>query len=261
MGRRMGGLMMTDLVQAVSYLAQRPEVDARRIAAMGYSMGSFIVTLTCAVDTRLRACVAAGGGDLDGPMEYWDHGKPMCQGIPYQSLMFLGDRPAVLYAMRAEIGPMLVYNGTEDTVVAIPTHFRDFFADLQRRTADLHGSASGIFEIGWEPGASHRPHFVTKPVALWLEHQLDFPRWSASQIGAMATTHIHDWATANGVSLDPLYASEQREGGARAIGTNVPALSRDQLSVFSMGEWEKRKGEMIYESWVQAASRHSTASR
>src|SRR5262249_15970894 len=41
MGRRMGGLMMTDVIQGVSYLAQRPEVDPQRIAAGGYSMGSF----------------------------------------------------------------------------------------------------------------------------------------------------------------------------------------------------------------------------
>jgi hypothetical protein len=103
---------MTDLMQAVSYLSGRAEVDPLRIGAMGYSMGSFVVTLTCAVETRLRACVAVGGGNLDGPMEYWDHGKMMCQGIPYLSLMFLGDRPAALYAMRASIGPMLVFNGT-----------------------------------------------------------------------------------------------------------------------------------------------------
>src|SRR6516162_6955940 len=45
MGRRMGGLMMTDVMQAVSYLAQRPDVDAKRIAAMGYSMGSFVLGL------------------------------------------------------------------------------------------------------------------------------------------------------------------------------------------------------------------------
>src|SRR5262245_15095193 len=35
LGRRMGGLMMTDVMQAVSYLSERPEVDPMRIAAMG----------------------------------------------------------------------------------------------------------------------------------------------------------------------------------------------------------------------------------
>ncbi len=41
MGRRMGGQMVTDLMQAVSYLSQRPDVDPDRIAACGYSMRIF----------------------------------------------------------------------------------------------------------------------------------------------------------------------------------------------------------------------------
>ena len=91
--RRLAGLMMTDVMQAVSFLAGRSFIDANRIGAMGYSMGSFVLSLACAVELRLHACVLAGGGDLDGPGEYWDSAKPMCQGIPYQSLSFLGDRP------------------------------------------------------------------------------------------------------------------------------------------------------------------------
>jgi Prolyl oligopeptidase family len=255
MGRRMGGLMMMDLMQAVSYLSGRAEVDPHRIGAMGYSMGSFVASLTCAVETRLRACVAVGGGNLDGPMETWDHGKPMCQGIPYRSLMFLGDRPAVLYAMRAAIGPTLVFNGTADTVVGIPPNGKELLADLPQRTAALRGSSEGIFETGWKQGTSHRPYFVTRPVALWLERHLGFPNWSAAQIEAMPTTHISEWAAANSVPMDRLYADELREGGARALGTGVPALSRSQLSVFSDEEWDKQKERMIYETWIREARR------
>src|SRR5215831_9276770 len=50
LGRRMGGLMMTEVMQAVSYLGSRPEVDSKRIGAMGYSMGSFVLSLACAVE-------------------------------------------------------------------------------------------------------------------------------------------------------------------------------------------------------------------
>ena len=59
MARRMAGLMITDLELAVSYLAQRPDVDPNRISAAGYSMGSFVVALSCAIETRLRACSPA----------------------------------------------------------------------------------------------------------------------------------------------------------------------------------------------------------
>jgi len=252
LGRRMGGLMMIDVMQAVSYLATRPEVDASRIGAVGYSMGSFVLSLACAVETRLRACVLAGGGNLTGPDGYWDNSKPMCQGIPYRSLSFLGDRPAVLYALHASRGPTLTYNGLQDTTVAIPTHGPDFFADMHRRAAKLHGGTRGLFEYKFDTGA-HRPWFVTRPVARWLESQLDFPNWTDAEIASMPLTHISEWARENQVELDRLYATEEREGGAMAIGTGLPALSRRDLSVFSDQDWEREKDHLIYESWVKAA--------
>jgi dienelactone hydrolase len=252
LGRRMGGLMMTDVMQAVSYLASRPEVDTKRIAAMGYSMGSFVLSLACATETRLRACLLVGGGNLDGEGGVWDRSKPMCQGIPYKSMAFLGDRPATIYALHASRGPTLIYNGRQDTTVSIPTHGPDFFPELRRRTVARHGSSDGVFEFEYTDGA-HRPYFVTKPVALWLERVLDFPNWTAAGIAALPTTHISEWAATNGVALDKLYANEEREGGTRAIGDRVPALSRDDLSVFSLEEWQKQKDHLIYEAWLEAA--------
>jgi len=253
LARRLAGLMITDIMQAVSFLARRPEVNPRRIAAAGYSMGSFILSLAGAVDTRLNTCVLVGGGNLDEPGGYWDNSKPMCQGIPYQSLQFLGDRPAAIYALHASRGPTLVYNGLEDTTVAIPRHGRPFFEDLQRRVAALKGSPQGIFETGFVPDVAHRPFFVTKPVVLWLEKHLDFPRWTAETIQAMPETHVSQWAAAHGVDMDRLYASEEREGGARALGADVPALSRDDLSVFSPKDWERRKGLFNHEAWLERA--------
>ena len=252
LGRRMGGLMMTEVMQAVSYLSQRAEVDATRIAAMGYSMGSFVLGLACAVETRLHACVLVGGGNLDGPGGVWDKGKPMCQGIPYQSLSFLGDRPAVLYALHASRGSTLLYNGLQDTTVSIPKHGKPFFDDLHRRTEKLRGSSKGLFEYEFTEGA-HRPYFVTRPVAQWLERQLDFPNWTEADIAAMPVTHISEWARANGVELDRLYATEEREGGAQALGAGIPALSRKDLSVFTPEQWEREKDRLIYESWLKAA--------
>jgi len=118
MGRRMGGLMMTDVMQAVSYLSGRPDVDAGRLAAMGYSMGSFVLGLACAAETRLKACVLVGGGNLDGDGGYWDSSsKKMCQAIPYHAMRFLGDRGAALYDLHAAT---LVWNGSADEVVSIP---------------------------------------------------------------------------------------------------------------------------------------------
>jgi dienelactone hydrolase len=253
LAQRLAGLMLTDVRQAVSYLSSRPEVDKNRIAAVGYSMGSFVLSIACAVETRLRACVLAGGGNLDGPGGYWDNSKPMCQGIPYKTLSFLGDRPAVLYALHAARGPTLVYNGLEDTTVGIPRFAESGFRDLQQRVRTLRGADKGIFETGFVAGAGHRPHFVTRPVALWLERHLHFPNWRPDADGALPETHISEWARTHSVAMDPLYADEHREGGTRALGTGIPALSRDDLSVLRPEEWARQKEQFVHEAWLREA--------
>jgi len=260
LGCRMGGLMMTDLMQAVSYLSARPEVDPKRIGAMGYSLGSFVVGMTGAVETRLHVAVLVGGGSFDGPGGVWDNNKPMCVGIPYQSLLFLGnrpkvllDRPAVLYALHAARGPAFVYNGIQDSTVAIPRlGGKPFFDDIYNRTARLRGSTEGLFDYDFTGGA-HRPNFVTRPVALWLEKHLDFPNWTRSDIEAMPVTHISEWARQNGVEMDPMYSSEIREGGTLALGEGIPGLSREMLCVFTPKQWQRVKSKLIYESWLRAA--------
>ncbi len=253
MGRRMGGLMVSEVMQAVSCLSQRTEIDVNRIGVMGYSMGSFVVSLAGAIDTRIHAAVLTGGGNLDGTGGYWDTSKPMCQGIPYQSLAFLGDRPAIIYSLHASRGPLLIYNGLQDGIIsATPPGTWPFFDDLFNRTAAVRGSTKGLFEYGFTEG-SHRPYFVTKPVITWLEKQLDFPYWTEDDINEMPVTHISEWAKKNNIVLDPGYSSELFEGGSQALGTGIPGPTRDDLSVFTQEDWEKVKHNFIYESWVSAA--------
>lgn len=253
LGQRQGGLMMTDVMQAVSYLSQRPEVDKKRIAAFGYSMGSFILSITCAVEKRLKACVLVGGGNLDGPNGYWDNSKQMCQGYPYKSLSFLGDRPEVIYSLHASRGPTLVYNGTEDTTVAIPKFGESYFRELQDLVAKRRGKRQGVFDAMFHPGTGHRPYFVTRPVALWLERHLDFPNWTTAEIEAMPVTHIGEWARANSVEMDSLYAAEHREGGTPALGAGVPGIPRSALHVLGDKEWEAQRDLFIHESWRRRA--------
>lgn len=254
MARRLSGLMITDVMQAVSYLSQRPEVDPGRIAAMGYSMGSFVLGIGGAVETRLRACVLVGGGNLDGPGGYWDSSsKKMCQAIPYQSLHFLGDRGAVLYSLHAARGATFVFNGLQDTVVAIPNGGRQFFDDLRKRTVALRGSDRNVFDFDFEPTGSHRPYFLTRPVALWLERRLDFPNWSEESIREMPETHIAEWVQPQDVLLDRLYATEEREGGTRALGRGIRGIPRAQLDALPLDKWQARKDRYVYETWLEEA--------
>lgn len=257
LAQRLGGLMITDAMQAVSFLEAQRDVDPKRIAMVGYSMGSFVTALTGAVDPRIRACIVAGGGNLDGPGEYWDTSKPMCQGLPYQALSFLGDRGAAIYALHAVRGPTLVCNGLEDEIVRHdPRGPQELFRDLQTRVAALQ--PAGIFETRFEAGAGHRPWFVTKPAAEWLHRQLQFPAWNETPLAHMAVTHVSEWAQTQKVEVDRAYATEIREGGTRALGTGIPGLSRQQLTVFDDATWRAEATRLTYEAWLAAARRQLT---
>jgi len=251
---RMGGAMITDAMQGVSYLLSRPEVDGRRIGLLGFSMGSFVASLTGAVDARIHAVFLTGGGDLDGPGGYWDASHMvMCQSGPYKALRFLGDRPAAIFALQARRGPTFIWNGTADTVVAIPEHGPEFFDDLRRRTIALNGSEKNVFTTYFDPGAGHRPAWVTKPAAEWLAEQLHFANWTAKKIRKLPTIRIADWAAEKGVHLNRSAEREDRDGGLRALDVDVPNLTPEQLSVLPMDEWERDKAQFVYASWAADA--------
>jgi hypothetical protein len=251
--------MMADAMQAVSYLASRPDVDSRRIAAIGHSMGSFVVSLVGAVDPQLRVCVMTGGGNLDGPGGYWDtNNKPMCQSLPYRSLVFLGDRAATIYALQAARGPSLIWNGRLDVMLAGPGMQGPYFQDLRKRVVRLRGSEENVFEVGFTDGVGHRPHFLERPVALWLQDKMDFPNWSETAIRQMAVCRIGDWAKKNGVAMDPLYATEERAAGVRALDCEAPGFTRSDLSVFSDEEWARVWRDYALETWVERAARECT---
>lgn len=256
LARRQAGLIVGDVMQAVTYLAQRPEVDPRRIGAIGYSMGSMITALAGAVDPRLRACVVAGGGGFGIPTPGSETrvggSKPSCiQGIPYRSLAFLPDAPAVIYTLNAARGATLVTNGELDWD-GKPRKNPTQMQQTRQRTIAFRGRSDGIFEVSaLEPGGIHRPYFVNRDVALWLHHQLQFPNWTEAGVAAMPLTYIRDWAAREHVEIDPAYTTEGLESGAHALGHNVPGLTREQLSVFTAEQWAREKDRMTIDRWVE----------
>jgi hypothetical protein len=255
----MGGLMMTDIRQATSYLILRHDVDPGRIAVTGYSMGSFVVSFACAVETRLHACAPVAGAVLDGAGETLDSSsKKMCQAIPYQSLKFLDDRGAVLFALSAQHAAVLIHNGSTDEVVNIPTHGEAFFHDMQERASKLLGpDGKKAFTYSFTPEGGHRPYFVTRPVAEWLNQQLHFPNWNAI---SHSETHISEWAAANNVPMDKMYADEHREGGTIALGSHIPYISHDKLNVLPESEWQTQKDKFTLETWLERVRQASSSS-
>lgn len=56
-GRVLWGAMVYDSLRALDYLTTRPDVDARRLATLGMSMGSTMAQWTTALDVRVKVCV------------------------------------------------------------------------------------------------------------------------------------------------------------------------------------------------------------
>ncbi len=80
-GRTLWGMMVRDDLLALNILASRPDVDARRIAAMGASMGSTRTWWLAALDERIKAAVCAAC--LTRYQNLIAHGSVNAHGIYY----------------------------------------------------------------------------------------------------------------------------------------------------------------------------------
>ncbi len=245
----MGGIMIGDVIQAVSYAVSRPDVDPKRVAVLGYSMGSFHAALAAAIDPRINALVLSGGGDLDGNGGAWDSStKLMCQGGPYKALSFLPDKGAILYALHQRSGETLVLNGMEDGLITKPGHTNSFFAGLNSRMSVIAGPKAPLIEYKFYDGVAHRPSWVNADAAKWLNKRLHFANWASLEPVETNTTHIAEWVTATGARINKGYIEEPREGGIRAVGTGFTPPTREQLQVVPQAEWEAHKEQYTWEA-------------
>jgi dienelactone hydrolase len=249
---RLGGLMIGDVSQAVSYALSLPHVDPRRVAVLGYSMGSFHSALAAGLDARIHYLVLSGGGDLDGNGGSWDSSaKVMCQGGPYQSLSFLPDKGAILYALHQRAGETLLLNGAEDNLVAAPHHGPSFFADLNRRIHALGGTELPAIDARFYPGVGHRPSWVNRDAAEWLNTRLQFPRWRDVSIESLGETRIGDWAAASGAHINDGYGAEKTEAGVHGVGRDFPAPPAAQLQAVPMSEWSAHEDLYTWQGWAK----------
>jgi dienelactone hydrolase len=60
LGKTLTGLRVTEALKAFHYLASRPEVDAERIGAMGFSGGGLIAYVAAVMEARIKATVLTG---------------------------------------------------------------------------------------------------------------------------------------------------------------------------------------------------------
>ena len=69
----------------------------------------------------------------------------------------------------------------------------------------------------------------------------------------MPDTLVGEWARREQVYIEPAYATEVREAGARALGSGIPGVAREQLHAVPLDQWQRHKDEFVYESWIAKA--------
>jgi hypothetical protein len=139
-------------------------------------------------------------------------------------------------------------NGMADSLVAAPHHFQSFFADLNARVAALAGPGVPPIDTVFYPGVGHRPSWVNRDAAEWLNARLHFPRWRNVSLDSLGETHIAAWAAATGATINKGYEVETKEGGIEAVGRDFPAPTLDQLQAVPFAEWDAHKDEYIWQA-------------
>jgi fermentation-respiration switch protein FrsA (DUF1100 family) len=131
---------------ALNYLAARADVDAGRVALVGYSMGSFLGVLVAAKHPAVKAVVLAAGGDLP-------------DRTPFGRLVRVAADP--LRAVRQLDGrPLLMVHGRHDRTVTP--------AQAQR----LFDAAEEPKELRWWDAGHYLPTAAIDDAAAWLERRL-----------------------------------------------------------------------------------------
>ena len=131
---------------AIHFLRARAEVDAERVAVVGYSLGSFLATLLASEERSVRAVVVAAGGDLPS-------------GIPFAALARTVVDP--LKAVRKLKGrPLLIVHGRRDRTV------------LPEQAQRLFDAAQEPREIRWWDSGHYLPAAAIDDTTDWLVEQL-----------------------------------------------------------------------------------------
>lgn len=127
---------------ALRALAAVPEVDPRRIAVVGYSMGSFIALMLGADDPNVRALVLGAGGDLPADLPFGPVIRTLVDPV----------RAVKRFAGR----PILLVHGRHDRTI------------LPEQATRLFDAASEPKRLLWYNGGHWLPDNAIRDAARWL---------------------------------------------------------------------------------------------
>lgn len=114
LGKNLAGLRLWDFLRAVDYLETRPEVDRRRIACGGLSLGGELSLLLAAIDERIRASFVSGFMSTYDALMFQNN-NCICYAIPGIMALCRMSDIAGLIAPR----PVVIQTGTHD--IPVPT--------------------------------------------------------------------------------------------------------------------------------------------
>ena len=114
---------------ALEWMSEQEELDGRRLAIAGYSMGSFIGVMVAANSDHVRALVLAAGGDLP-------------EGTPFTRLVRTVADP-IRSIRKLDGRPLLMIHGKRDRTVRPEQATRLFDAAESRRNSAGTTPATG----------------------------------------------------------------------------------------------------------------------
>ena len=168
-GRTLWGMMVRDDLLALSYLLSRREVDGKRVAAMGMSMGSTRTWWAAALDERIKVavCVAC----LTRYQNLIAHGQVHQHGIYYYVPNMLKERidaesVIALIAPR----PLLTLTGDKDD--GSPADGVRIISAYQERLYKLYGKADNFRGLLYQGvGHEYTPEMWDETLK-WLKRHL-----------------------------------------------------------------------------------------
>jgi dienelactone hydrolase len=170
LGASLAGLIAHEDARAADFLASLPEVDARRVAALGHSLGGFRAWQVAAVSDRVAAAVSVCWmGTVQGMMR---PGQNQTRGQSAFTMLHPGLFADLDYPDVASVAcpkPLLVYNGRQDRLAAAEDVERAY-AKL-RRVWESQGAGERLVTKLWD--APHVFDLEMQDAAFsWLEQRL-----------------------------------------------------------------------------------------
>lgn len=135
----------------LDYLASRKDVDSKRIGLLGYSLGSVMGSILVGVDSRISSAALCVGGD---PV------LPIVGEEPAGLQDEIREAACSLFIGHAAGRPILMLNGTQDTVISKPA------------TERLYEAAAQPKEIRWFESGHTLPKQALVEAVDWSESHL-----------------------------------------------------------------------------------------